>query len=330
MIWWLVSAALACFFCWLAAPVLRRAGVIDRPNERSSHVVPTVRGGGLGIVLAVTALVLCGRAPFGLETILAWLLGLSVVLAVVSFADDVRPVSALARMSVHAALAVLCLWVLGLGVMPVVGLLLAWFWLCGYTNAFNFMDGVNGLAAMQAILTGAGTALVAIKGGASSDSASVWLALVISGAGAGFLPHNFPHPRMFMGDVGSAVIGFLLAAVTLWIGRDYGWGLLFSLGLLHTNFVLDSGLTLVRRVVRGDKWYQAHREHFYQRLVRAGWSHTRVTLAEFILQCVALLLAVGTVGADVSVRIVAAVTVVWLWLGFFAMAERIFRRTSTV
>lgn len=328
MKWWLISAAVSWFLCLLAAYVLRWRGVIDRPNERSSHVVPTVRGGGLGILLAVMALALFGGAPAGSGITVAWVLGLAAILAAVSFVDDVRPVSAFARMAVHAALAAVCLWALGLGALPVVGLMLAWLWLCGYTNAFNFMDGINGLAATQAILTGAGTALVAIKAGAGPESAPVWLVLVVSGAAAGFLPHNFPRPRMFMGDVGSAVFGFLLAALALWIARDHGWGLLLPLGLLHANFVLDTGFTLVRRVMRGDRWHQSHREHFYQLLVRAGWSHERVTLVEAGLQLVTLLFAVGSVGTGVSGRIVALTAVLGLWLGFFFLAERIFRRAS--
>jgi UDP-N-acetylmuramyl pentapeptide phosphotransferase/UDP-N-acetylglucosamine-1-phosphate transferase len=159
-------------------------------------------------------------------------------------------------------------------------------------------------------------------------SPPVLLSLVIAGACAGFLPHNFPRARMFMGDVGSAPLGFLLAALVVWIARDYGWWLLIPLGLLHANFVLDTGLTLARRVLRGERWYEAHREHFYQRLIRAGKSHPFVTGLEMALQGVVLGLMVLYLHASVPARVGLIAVVILVWLAFFAYCERLFRRRN--
>jgi UDP-N-acetylmuramyl pentapeptide phosphotransferase/UDP-N-acetylglucosamine-1-phosphate transferase len=191
------------------------------------------------------------------------------------------------------------------------------------------MDGINGLAAGQAIVTGLGMALLGsvVSGQSSMVSPPVLLSLVIAGACAGFLPHNFPKARMFMGDVGSAPLGFLLAALVVWIARDYGWWLLIPLGLLHANFVLDTGLTLARRILRGERWYEAHREHFYQRLIRAGKSHPFVTGVEMALQGVVLGLMVLYLYASAPVRAGLIALVILMWLAFFAYCERLFRRS---
>jgi UDP-N-acetylmuramyl pentapeptide phosphotransferase/UDP-N-acetylglucosamine-1-phosphate transferase len=227
-------------------------------------------------------------------------------------------------------------------------------WIAGYTNAFNFMDGINGIAAGQAVVTGVGMALLSsvassqgsVVSGQTSEvstslSGSLWssgqtagvsppvlLSVIVAGAAAGFLPHNFPRARMFMGDVGSAPLGFILAVLVIWLARDHGGWLLIPLALLHANFVLDTAITLGRRVLRGERWYEAHKEHFYQRLVRAGKSHTFVTLFEMGLQVVVLGLMLLYVVSTVPVRIALALMVLLIWAGFFVYCEREFRRVQ--
>ncbi|MCX6924750.1 MAG: glycosyltransferase family 4 protein, partial [Verrucomicrobia bacterium] len=291
-----LAAVLSFALCYPIARALRHLGVIDRPNQRSSHQVPTVRGGGIAIILVV----LFGGLAAGWRSDVALvLMGLSFGLAAVSLWDDLQPLPPTVRFGGHALAALGVLHALDWprfslevasqpGVAwpaPMSGLLL-FLWLTGYTNAFNFMDGINGLAAGQAIVTGLGMALLGsvASGQWSVVSPPVLLSLVVAGAALGFLPHNFPNARMFMGDVGSAPLGFLLAALVIWMARGFGWWLLVPLALLHANFVLDTGITLVRRVLRGERWYDAHREHFYQRLIRAGKSHPFVTGLEMALQ----------------------------------------------
>jgi len=200
------------------------------------------------------------------------------------------------------------------------------FAIVGYANAFNFMDGINGIAASQAAVTGIGTIAVAVAAGVSLVDPALVLAAIIAGAAAGFLPHNFPRARMFMGDVGAVSLGFGLAAISVWIAADYGWWLLVPLGCLHANFVLDTTITVIRRILRGEVFHQAHREHFYQRLVRAGWSHTRVTLTELVLQIVVAAVLTLAVSQGKSAAFGVAIAVVAVWAGFFAFCEREFRR----
>jgi UDP-N-acetylmuramyl pentapeptide phosphotransferase/UDP-N-acetylglucosamine-1-phosphate transferase len=133
---------------------------------------------------------------------------------------------------------------------------------------------------------------------------------------------------MFMGDVGSAPLGFLLAVLTLWLARTVGPWLVIPLALLHANFFLDTGITLCRRVLRGERWHEAHREHFYQRLIRSGKTHAFVTGLEMALQAVVLGLMVLYLFAGTPIRVGLATLVVLLWLAFFAYCERSFRRSN--
>ncbi len=332
---------IACY--GLAWPVwfwLRSQGVVDKPNARSSHSVPTVRGGGIAIILTILgAVVFNAVATQNCDGPLAAIALAVLGLAVVSFIDDLRSVPALLRFGAHGAAAVVVLTIVGMPEISLGGggrmlgalwIAIGFLWIAGYTNAFNFMDGINGIAGAQTLITGLATAALALIAGLDATHPSVWLAAATAGAAAGFLPHNFPRARMFMGDVSSAPLGFLLAALGWWLVRDTAWWMLIPVGLLHANFVLDTGVTLARRVLRGERWYQPHREHFYQRLVRAGRSHAEVTGAEAALQilgAVGVLLAVKTGSAPWLA--VAAVAVLAAWGVFLVRAERIFRQAET-
>lgn len=326
---WLIAAVLGLVLCGIARPVLRRMGVIDKPNARSSHTVPTVRGLGVGIVAAIVA----GWTLAGLEAnpvvIVLTIAGL--ILSVVSFIDDMRPLSSKLRFCCHALAAIAFLTVLVnywgdapaplllAGILPVGFLFVA-----GYTNAFNFMDGINGIAGGQALFTGLGSVIVLLLSGVPVDSPVVLAFAVISGACGGFLPHNFPKAKGFMGDVASATLGYWLSACVLWAVAAYGWALLIPLALLHANFILDTGFTLVRRARRGDKLSDPHREHFYQRMVRSGASHATTTG----LESAGLLVSIGLMSAYVVggpiVKVATTLVLLALWCGFFVYAERRF------
>lgn len=329
---WFAAATASLVFCWLARLILLRAGVIDRPNARSSHLQPTVRGGGLGMVASWILLALGMRPALDGSVVLPGVLGSALFLAVVSFFDDVRSLSARLRF-VAQCLAALASVVLLAPAWPDDGAgakalfyLGALFWLVGYTNAFNFMDGINGLAALQAAISGLGIAAVALVAGAQLTEPSLWLALAVSGSAAGFLPYNFPRARMFMGDVGSAPLGFLLAAGPLWIARDHGWGLLLPLLALQAGFVLDTGVTLLRRLGRKEKIFQAHREHFYQRLVRSGWSHTQATGLLMGLQLVVTALLSSVLAFRPAWMPIAVAGVCLSWVACFWFCESRFLR----
>jgi UDP-GlcNAc:undecaprenyl-phosphate GlcNAc-1-phosphate transferase len=330
----LISLGLSLALCALARPVLRRMGVIDKPNARSSHTVPTVRGLGVGIAAAVIIGWILGGVAVSPVVITMALAGL--VLSVVSFTDDMRPVSPLVRFGCHTLAAVAALTVLCLGwhdrpepLLLTVMLPVGFLFIAGYTNAFNFMDGINGIAGFQGLLTALGTAGLMVFDGASWDSAPVIAALVVAGACAGFLPHNFPKARGFMGDVASATLGYWLSAIVLWCVCERGLHLLVPLAMLHANFILDTGVTLVRRKLRGEKLSQAHREHFYQLLVRSGSSHSSVTLTEAAGQLVVFGLMGLFLKYDLPVKVMALGVSVALWAAYFLYAERQFKGAAS-
>ena len=293
----LLAAALASLLAgYPVRRLLCRWQVIDEPNARSSHTLPTVRGGGLGIM----AVILTGGTLLLLHAPawpLAAIISAAALLAGVSLADDRRPLSWRVRILVQifcAAAVVAVLWSAWLPdsrLSALTGMACMVFVVVGYANAFNFMDGINGLAAGQALLSSLGAVVIALLAGIPASHPGILLLSIISGAAGGFLPHNFPQARMFMGDVGSVPLGFLSITVSLWLARDGGLWLGIPLALLHANFVLDTGITLVRRMCLGEVLHQAHREHFYQRLIKAGYSHTLVTTAEGLLEVITGLIA---------------------------------------
>lgn len=261
-------------------------------------------------------------------------------LAAISFLDDLRPLPARVRFAAHCSAAAIFLYFTAPWSDPLLHSentawqALLWMslflWLVGYTNAFNFMDGINGIAGGQGVITGFGTALLPFAVTGSISRPLQLCAAIVAGSCLGFLPHNFPRARMFMGDVGSAPLGFVLAALAVAEGAAFGWSVFVALLLLHLNYVLDTSLTLLRRLFRGDRVYEAHKEHFYQRLVRAGKSHTFTTACEMALQLVTLALAFCFLTAhDSWIRIATVLTVVAIWSGFFLYAETLFRRSQT-
>jgi UDP-N-acetylmuramyl pentapeptide phosphotransferase/UDP-N-acetylglucosamine-1-phosphate transferase len=208
---------------------------------------------------------------------LGWLVG-AVLVASVSFVDDLHPLPALPRLCTHLAGAVLLTFA---GVQldeptAIAALVVAFAYVVVLTNVYNFMDGIDGLAVSQAVVAGAALAaaglvvrnpLVAIGGG------------LLSASSLGFASYNLPPARMFMGDVGSTFLGFSFAGLSLLANIGVGGGRLpIEFGLiLFAPFLFDSLVTLARRVLRGERWYAAHRSHYYQRLVRCGLSHGQVT-----------------------------------------------------
>lgn len=255
-----------------------RAALIDLPGDRRSHAVPTPRGGGLGIVLAVLASVAWLIATTDSEGWLAWFAVAVLGVAVVGWWDDHRSLSIGLRLAVHLVASIL----LGVGLMglpgsPAESLLFALAVLSSMAlvNFWNFMDGINGLAASQAALLGLALSI------AMPGAATGWVALALGMACLGFLPLNFPRARIFMGDVGSGALGLMVAAI-LWRGvAADGLDWRFAL-ILPSAMLVDAGLTLVMRVLQGKRWWEAHREHLYQQAVERGLSHALVT---FLYAC---------------------------------------------
>lgn len=310
-----VVAAVAC--TRLARPESRWF-VADRPNERSMHTQVTPRNGGIGVLLGLAAGIVLVLLLQGPDTGLILFAGVP-PLALLSAIDDRRSLPAHLRLTVHLAISgAVAAWVIYAGGMswlwwPVFALGLAW---C--INLYNFMDGLDGLAGSQATVGFAGLALLAVLGAGAADA--VWPGIVAA-ASAGFLTRNWPRASIFLGDVGSTVFGLLAGAMGL-AGVIRGTWPFWAPLVLFAPFWLDATWTLVVRWRRGVGLAEAHREHLYQRLALAGWSHLRVLLV-YLLAMIWGLAAVLCAGILPSAAIAAPV--VWaagLAVGIAIVAPR--------
>jgi Fuc2NAc and GlcNAc transferase len=272
-------------------------GLVDVPNERSSHSRPTPRGGGLAIFIAVTFAVWFWQAYT--NTGLVWrnaLIGAAAV-ASIGLWDDVRSISAYLRLCVQAIAAVflVCTFPSGSELQLTTGIsisgwsafVLSCVGVVCLINVFNFMDGIDGLAASEAVfVTGGGALIILLCSGSPSPVALV--CLLISAACLGFLLVNWPPARIFMGDVGSGFLGFAIAGVALWSLVEKLLSLWVWI-IIGGAFIADAAVTFVRRLARGDNVALAHRMHGYQRLARVWSSHKRVTLLATSVNCIWLL-----------------------------------------
>lgn len=270
----------------LATPAVRaialRFGMMDIPNARSSHAAPTPRGGGIAILAGFTAAAIAFGAFH--DRALAAAIAPAAAVALLSFADDVRHLPAWPKFAVHVVAASAALWAADLGLhridLPFITISLgaaamaaAVVWTVGWINIYNFMDGVNGIASVQAIVAGTALAVLLARAG---DAPGTILAAALAGAAAGFLPWNFPGARIFMGDVGSASIGFVFGVLTLRASIRVG---IVAAALPLFPFLFDATVAIVRRAARGERFFStAHKTHFYQRLKQITDSHAVVTL----------------------------------------------------
>ena len=293
MIAFLISAlgasALTGVIRWLAP----RYSLLDYPNPRSAHAAPLPVGGGLAIVLV--ACTWLAFAPFGRGLVLL-LASSGAAVAIIGFIDDRHTVSKWARLLVHGAAIVVLLWATrDLGPLQVPGLpenglltevvvLIALMWL---VNLYNFMDGIDGLAAAEAVIVSLGLAACIHLGGYAAPGVLTGC-LVTAGASLGFLAWNWPPARIFMGDVGSGFLGFLLGAFALVAHREAGLSLWVP-AILLAAFVTDATVTLLRRMIRRERWYEPHRLHAYQWLSRRFGSHRPVTLIALVVNLLWLL-----------------------------------------
>ena len=264
----LAFAASAAITAWARRYATRR-GLLDQPGARRSHAVATPRGGGVGI--AVVGLVLLATLAMGGDSAWWWVAAGLLLVAAAGWWDDHRPTSPALRLALHALAGMaLALALRALGASPLAalgGCVLA----MGLVNVWNFMDGIDGLAASQGALCAAALLL-------TSTGPMTPLALGIVAACLGFLPYNLPRARIFLGDVGSGAIGFLLAALLAFVALDRTPIDVGVLLLALSAFLVDAGLTLGWRVLRGERWWTPHVEHLYQRASRR-FGHGRVTLA---------------------------------------------------
>lgn len=319
---------------WLGVGLFRkwsaRRSILDVPNERSSHEIATPVGGGLVIVVMTLLPLLAYEILVG-EGLRYWgFYAGALIIATVSWFDDIRHVSPFLRFAVHIACAVIAVLQIGsfsvITVWPestlslgVMGPLLTVVWVVWMTNAYNFMDGIDGIAGTQAVVASAGWALVTAYYG---SGLLFFASLVVMAASLGFLIHNWPPAKVFMGDVGSAFLGYFFAVYPL-IALSSGEFAL-SKGLIPVAavgfvwlFFSDTIVTLFRRAISGEKLWNAHRKHMYQELIKSGHSHLRVTLfygVMMLLVAAATLAEVytGVFGLTASACVIVLVAVLTL------------------
>jgi UDP-N-acetylmuramyl pentapeptide phosphotransferase/UDP-N-acetylglucosamine-1-phosphate transferase len=278
----LATGLLTCLTTRLLIPILAHREILDCPNERSSHQVPTPRGGGIAVIgSTLLAWVVFARTESMPSGVFGIVLG-AVLLAAVSWFDDLRGLSPIVRLLAQAAAVAVGILVLpgprDLFYLAAIGLV--WIW---WINLFNFMDGIDGLAGTEAAAIGASLLLFAGVG-AGADPALRTLAAVVTGAAIGFLVWNWSPARIFLGDIGSVPLGYVLGFLLLDLAARGRWTIAVILPLY---FLADATITLVRRLLRGERVWQAHREHFYQHAVRRGLGHAavvkRVIAADLVL-----------------------------------------------
>ncbi|MEA2629701.1 MAG: glycosyltransferase WbpL [Chloroflexota bacterium] len=293
---------------WLVARNASRLGLLDVPNERSSHQSSTPRGGGLGIIAGVAAgLLVLVVSGIQLERNLVVLLAGAAAIAVLGAIDDRRSIPARYRIAVQLAVAIVVVILIGgvprLPFPPPLDISIGWvgipvavLWLAGVTNFYNFMDGIDGLAAAQAVASCAGIVLAVWAAGA------VELAFVLAAAAIGFLILNSPPARIFLGDVGSTSVGFAIAGMPLLAPTEGRPMALFAVAIGLSLFLLDPLETLVRLMRGGHRIGRAHRAHSYQALAPTRSRHRGVTAG---LALVGLVLSLG-----------GALAYHWQWLAW--------------
>ena len=296
-------ALLSSVVTWRLSSATSILARLDHPNDRSLHTHPTPRTGGLAIfssllvgllvaeVLGWTGVSFWRTADPSRAAMWLWVVGLTLMIGVVSFWDDRRGLSPSIRFCLQGLAAIGVVWGGGVAVtaisLPLVSALslgslaipLTVLGLMWMANLYNFMDGMDGFAGGMAVLGFGLLGYLASAGGAPDLALVAWL---IGVAAAGFLVFNLPPARIFMGDVGSVPLGFLAGALSVVGVRDGVFDLWVPL-LIFSPFVVDATVTLFRRLLRGVKVWQAHREHYYQRLVLAGWGHRKTMVAEYCL-----------------------------------------------
>ena len=244
---------------------------LDEPNKRSLHAVAVPRVGGVAIVsaaLVAWCLVPGAWAALGLLTAL---------LALISVLDDRHGLPVTLRLAAHLGAAGVCAFAL-LPQQPWLALLLL-LYLAGMANCYNFMDGADGLAGGMTVFGFGAYGVAAVL---AQDHSIAAMSLALCAAAAAFLLFNFAPARVFMGDVGSIPLGFAAAALGALGVVKALWPLWFPL-LVFSPFCVDAGITLMRRLGHGERFWQAHRQHYYQRLIRMGWSHARTALCAYVL-----------------------------------------------
>lgn len=304
-----MTFSVTCVLTYLLACSNRLFSILDYPNERSLHATPIPRTGGLAICIGVLVGMIAVSFVLDVGPLFTWVAGAALLVATVSFVDDLFSLSITFRLVAHTGAASL-LMVGGLEPagpwLPNVGIdlprPLAWtvgvLFVVWMVNLYNFMDGMDGFAGGMAVI---GFGSLAALGWLAGNESFLLLNLMVAAAALGFLVFNFPPARIFMGDAGSSTLGLLAAAFLLWGTHERVFPLWLGM-LVFSPFIIDTTVTLVQRALRGEQVWTAHRSHYYQRLVISGWSHKEVSLSAYCLMILSGLSALLVRGQRAGVQ----------------------------
>ena len=313
-----------------------RRQIIDHPNERSSHVMPTPRGGGLAIVILVIGTGLWSMQEADMSRVLVYL-ACGLVIAWLGWRDDISSLSPRVRFAVQGIVAAVSIY--GLGYfksvtiplfgelqLGVVGIAITFLWIIGLTNAYNFMDGIDGIAGGVALAGGLGWMLLATN---AHSPFAYWIALAIAASSLGFLGHNWSPAKIFMGDVASTFLGYSFAALPLLSSDKSGDALMLGTLLMWT-FILDTSVTFFQRAFRREKVFSAHRSHLYQRLVFGGYSHAAISTLYIFLTLLAVFLAYAWSWGQVYAPPLIILGLPLIWILLYRYAKSLTTKDTTL
>lgn len=321
--WLAFSGVLSCLLTGVFTQYARNRGMLDIPGDRHSHTAPTPRGGGAGLVLALVIASLAhgpDSPAFGFW--LGCILPGTAVIALVGWWDDHSSLAAWPRFVVQVLVCLYLLWCLRSAGM-LTGLVaagMAMAYLLWMINLYNFMDGSNGMAGFQGVFAGGALAWLFTLAG---EPGLALVSALVAAACVGFLPWNLGRARVFMGDVGSGTLGFAIASLVLF-GTLNGSLSLPVAWLVMALFFCDASLTLMSRVIRRERWYTAHKQHVYQRLIARGWSHGSVLA---LYQAVNLVLVTPAIAVAVNfpafALVAASAATLALALGWITLKNKL-------
>ena len=324
----ILGFVLSAWLTWRFCDPASRFHILDHPNERSLHVKSTPRSGGLAILIAFIVSVAAVSLFHPLDD-LAALTASVLVIAGVSFLDDRYSIAPGYRFVAHVFVAIIVVYggfylqkleVLGVSWQwtYAIGAIVSVLYIVWMINLYNFMDGMDGFAGGMAV---SGFAVFAVLGWMAGHNTFLVISLIIGASSAGFLVFNFPPARIFMGDVGSSALGLLAASLSLWGVRDGIFPIWIAV-LVFSPFIADATLTLLRRFMRREKLWQAHKTHYYQKLVQAGWGHRKTVLLEYAIMLGCAITALWGVNTSDSYQAVLLAGWVLFYSAFFAWVSR--------
>ena len=318
----LLLAFISVMGVYLIRRYAERRQIMDHPNERSSHSMPTPRGGGLAIVLIVMGAGGWSASEAGLDRSLVYLIS-GAVIAWLGWRDDVHSLSPRVRFTVQGLVAAVSIYGLGyfkFVTIPLfgelylgwVGILITFLWIVGLTNAYNFMDGIDGIAGGVALAAALGWMMLASN---MQNGFVFWVSLAVAAGSLGFLFHNWSPAKIFMGDVASTFLGYTFAVLPL-LSADQGGDALMLGTLLMWTFIMDAGVTFIRRALKREQLFSAHRTHLYQRLVIGGYKHATISVLYILLTLLAGILsfAWSTGQAYAPPLIIVGLPLIWIFL----------------